>query len=216
MKVTVIEYNIRNGSFPWQISISVKFILEHLSLDLTVFKILTFQNVWLWKCMSKLWCTTFTVTPFDGQYMTSYMMAIVVIAFFQPIIVKQLLEKFDLECLGQGHWIQHSQLCRSMANINLHKSHTERFCDSSYCLRDIFLNIWLWKFMSRSHGRKMGLTTLDTEYQPLKLYRRIWALLASCHVFQMLYIYIVPEIVLRCKYRSRSRCTTFAAAPFDD
>ena len=42
--VKIIEYNILNGSIRWQISISIKVVLEHFSLTLTVFEIFTFQN----------------------------------------------------------------------------------------------------------------------------------------------------------------------------
>ena len=42
----------------------------------TVFEIFTFQNFWLWKCRSRTWSTTFAVTPFDGQYPISYLMAL--------------------------------------------------------------------------------------------------------------------------------------------
>ena len=39
-----MEYNIRNGPIRWQISPSIKVIVEHFSLALTVFEIFTFQN----------------------------------------------------------------------------------------------------------------------------------------------------------------------------
>ena len=37
MKVKVTEYNIRNGPLRWQISTSIKVIIEHFSLALIVF-----------------------------------------------------------------------------------------------------------------------------------------------------------------------------------
>ena len=43
MKVKVPEYKIRNGPNWWQISISVKVILEQIPLDLTIYKIYTFK-----------------------------------------------------------------------------------------------------------------------------------------------------------------------------
>ena len=53
-------------------------------LALTVFEIFIFQSWWPWKCRSWSWCTTFAVAPFDGKYLTSYLMTIVMFAFFQP------------------------------------------------------------------------------------------------------------------------------------
>ena len=88
MKVKVTEYNIRNGSIRWQISFSIKVILEHFSLAPSIFEIFTFQNLWQRKCRLKLWCTTFAVPPFDGKYQTFYLMAIVMFAFFQRLLVK--------------------------------------------------------------------------------------------------------------------------------
>ena len=40
--VKVTEYNIRNGPIRWQIPTSIEIILQHFSLDLTVFDIFTF------------------------------------------------------------------------------------------------------------------------------------------------------------------------------
>ena len=34
----------------------------------------------------------------------------------------------DLDNLGQGHRVQHLQLCHSMVNINLYKSHNIHLC----------------------------------------------------------------------------------------
>ena len=39
-------------------STSIKFVNEHFSLAVTIFEILTFQNLWPWKCKSKSRCTT--------------------------------------------------------------------------------------------------------------------------------------------------------------
>ena len=46
---------------------SMKGILDHFSLFLTVFEIFTFQNSWSWKCRSRTWRTTFAVAPFVCQ-----------------------------------------------------------------------------------------------------------------------------------------------------
>ena len=47
---------------------------------------------------------TFAMTPFDGKYMTSYMMAIAICAFTD--LSKQPTEKFDLDILGQDQRVQ--------------------------------------------------------------------------------------------------------------
>ena len=50
------------------------------SLALAGFEIFTFQNSLPWICRSMSCCRTFEVSPFDGKYMTSYLMAIVMFA----------------------------------------------------------------------------------------------------------------------------------------
>ena len=72
-----------------------------------------------------------------------------------------------LENIGQGHDIQHLQLCHSMANINLHKSHIGQFELELLSFGDIYiLNFWLWQFRSKSRDRKTGPTLFDSKYQP--------------------------------------------------
>ena len=44
MKVKVTQYNIHNDPIRWQISTSIKVILEHFSLALTVFEIFIFKK----------------------------------------------------------------------------------------------------------------------------------------------------------------------------
>ena len=60
----------------WKISTSIKVKLEHFSLTLTIFEIFTF------------------VAPFDGKYIASYLMAIVIYALFLAIceIIAQLIK----------------------------------------------------------------------------------------------------------------------------
>ena len=71
--------NVGNGRIGWKLLTFIKVIPEDFSLALTIFKIFTFQNVWPWKCKLRSRC--FTAAPFDGKYMTSYLMAIVMFAF---------------------------------------------------------------------------------------------------------------------------------------
>ena len=76
-KVMVVEYNIRNGPIRWQISTSMKVIVEHYLLALAVFEILAFQNSWPWKCRSRSWRPPLAVALLDGKYLTSYLVVIV-------------------------------------------------------------------------------------------------------------------------------------------
>ena len=77
----VTMYNIRNGEIRWQISTSIKVILEHFFLAFTVFQklnIIRFPDIlWHWKYRSRSRCTTFAMAPFDGKYLTSRLMVIV-------------------------------------------------------------------------------------------------------------------------------------------
>ena len=59
--------------------------------------------------------------------------------FAQALTVgeKLVLLMFYLELLGQGRVVAKRNLHHSIANINLHNSHTERFCASSYRLREL-------------------------------------------------------------------------------
>ena len=92
MKVKVMECNIRNCPILWQIPTFKNIIPDHCSLTLTVFDIFTFQTSWPWKCRSRWWCTTFVIAPFDGKYLTSCLMAIVMCVFSQLLLVKKPLE----------------------------------------------------------------------------------------------------------------------------
>ena len=124
MKVKVTEYNIHNGPIRWQMSTSIK-SNEHFSLALIIFEIFIFQNSWSGKCRSRSGCTTFAVALFDDKCLTSYLIVIVMFAFFSVYLSKYRLEKFDLENLGQGHGEQFVQWCHSMANVK--NSQTSRF-----------------------------------------------------------------------------------------
>ena len=76
-------HNIWNSHLRWQISTWIKFIPEHVWLAFTVFEIFTLQISWLWKWRSRSWWTVFAVASFDCKYLTSYLMAIVMFAFFE-------------------------------------------------------------------------------------------------------------------------------------
>ena len=80
-------------------------MLQHFSLALTVFEIFTFQlrdleNVGQDRDVH---CRTFAEGPFDGKCLTSYRMAVVMLAFFTVFLSKYPLEKFGLENLGQDY-----------------------------------------------------------------------------------------------------------------
>ena len=91
------------------------------------------------------WCTTFTVVPFNGKYMTFYLM----FASLQNML-KQPTEKFDFERLDQGHRVQHLKWFHSMININLYRSHTWEFFVSSHHFEIFtFQNVWPWTCRSR-------------------------------------------------------------------
>ena len=95
MKVKIMKYTIRNGPIRWQISTSIKVILEHFLLALTVFELFTFNNLWLWKYKS--WCTEFSVASFDSKYLTSYLMAIVMFVFPSNICQNSHLKSLTLK-----------------------------------------------------------------------------------------------------------------------
>ena len=106
--------------------------------------------------------------PYDGKILTSYLPTIVMVAFYQPILVKIVswkiwLRKFRSRSL--------TTTIRSYAirwRISICISHTEQFYASSYPLWDNnILHFWPWKCRSRSRGRKTELTPFDSEYQHL-------------------------------------------------
>ena len=69
VKVNLDHFSTWSTTFAMvPLTTSIKVMLQHCSLVLTVFAIFTFQNAWPWKCRSRLWCTTIAVAPFDGKY----------------------------------------------------------------------------------------------------------------------------------------------------
>ena len=108
------------------------------SLAHTVIEIFTFQNSCPWKSRSRSWRITFTVAPLDIKFLTSILMAIVMLHF--PAFDKITVEKFDLENLGQGHGVNHSQWSSSMENIDVYKSRTGALFASSYRFWDIHVS----------------------------------------------------------------------------
>ena len=110
--------------------------------------------------------TMYNIRSDDIRWLTSCRMATVMFVFVNRYLSIRLIEKFDRKNLGQCHWQHHSQLCHSMANINLIKSQTRHVCANSYHFVDInILNFWSRKCRSRSRGRKTDLTPFDSVYQ---------------------------------------------------
>ena len=70
---------------------------------------------------------------------------------------------FDLENLGQGHQVLHSQWCHSVANTNrLSKPRDAFLCYSSHRFRDIKVwNVWHWKFRSGSWSTTFKVMSFD-------------------------------------------------------
>ena len=79
-----------------------KSLLEHFSPTLTVFQILNIwfpEIVWHWKYRSRLRCTSFATTLFDGRYLTSYLMLIAMFALY--LIICKIFAKI-IKC--QKYW----------------------------------------------------------------------------------------------------------------
>ena len=63
------------------------------------------KNSWPRKCRSKSWRSTVAVAPFDGKYLTYYLMAVTMFAIsltVYEIFTNRKCQKFDLENEGQG------------------------------------------------------------------------------------------------------------------
>ena len=96
-----------------------------------------------------------------------------------------ILLNFYLQHLGQDHMIEKVDFRNSIANIILHKSHTEHFCASCFRLREITIfNFWPWKFRSKSCGRKLDLRQSITNVNLYKSHME--------HFFA--YSYVVQDI----------------------
>ena len=64
--------------FPYTgLKIRLNFATIFSRLRDSLIEIFTIKNSWLWKYRSRSWCTTFPVLSFDGKYMTSHLMAVV-------------------------------------------------------------------------------------------------------------------------------------------
>ena len=125
------------------------------------------------KIRSRSLCTTFEVAPFDGNYLTSYLMVIVMFVFLSLYLSKYPLEKFALENLGLYHGVQHSQWSRSMANINLYKSHSWTFFAIALIVFEILtlqtsviviLEHLLSPFARYSHSKIRDLENVDQDH----------------------------------------------------
>ena len=96
------------------ISTIVKVILKHFSLVLTVFKLLTFQNVWHWSCWSRSWCTTFAVVPFNGKYLNLQ-------TYYHPLTSPNMF--LSLLTYIIIHWTSLSLLLTQISLQQYHKHH---------------------------------------------------------------------------------------------
>ena len=103
---------ILNCSIRWMISTSIKSYLV-LFASSHCFQILNItwfpEIVWPWKYISRR-RTTFALAPFDGKYLTSYLMALVMLALSLTIceIFAKILQcqSFDLEDEGHGQGVE--------------------------------------------------------------------------------------------------------------
>ena len=71
VKVKVTEYNLRNGPIRWQVSTSIKIILEHFSLALTSTRYSHFKVHNLEDVGQSHDGTTFAAARFDCKHPTS-------------------------------------------------------------------------------------------------------------------------------------------------
>ena len=126
---------------PWchsmALSTTIKVIFEHFSLALTVFEIFTFKNLSPWKYKSRLWHTTFAVAHFDGKYLTSYLMALIMNAFFQRLFVK--IVTWEVWCwkFRSMSWNTTLTMVPFDGKYHLYQIHTWAFFASPYCFPDI-------------------------------------------------------------------------------
>ena len=151
--------------------------------------------------------TTFAVGLFDGT--NSYRMAIVMLVFSSVYLPKQSLSKFDIENWIQGHRVQLPQWSNSTGNINLYKS------DSWAFVAMIFIYFQkLCELENIDQGHDVLYSQWRHSMASFNPYNsRTWGFFA--HRFSdIVYSYISTNCVTL-KHRSRSRCTTFAMAPFD-
>ena len=56
-----------------------------------------FQMSWPWKCRSVSWCTTFVVPSFEGKYLISYLMTIVMFVFSTDTCQNNKLKSLTLK-----------------------------------------------------------------------------------------------------------------------
>ena len=134
-------------------------------LPLTVFKIFIFQILWPWKCRSRSWWTALAVAPFDFKYLTSYLMALVIFAFFERLLVKVASGK-----VWPWKFREKSpKWSNSIENINLFKLYTWQFFAITLRLRDINIwNVWPWKSWSRSRSTTLAMLPPDIRGQIYK------------------------------------------------
>ena len=95
-------HGVQHSQWFHSIAISIKVILEHSSIALTLFEIFIFKNSWPWKCRSRLWCITLA---FEGKYLTSHMMVIIMFALsltiYEIFANQEICKHFTSELKGK-------------------------------------------------------------------------------------------------------------------
>ena len=95
-----------SGVILWSISASLNVTLMHFCISCHQFQDFNNLNCLPWKFRSRSWITTTVLMPFNGKYMTSYLMSMVMFALsvaMYNIFPNQLdCQNVNLENEGQG------------------------------------------------------------------------------------------------------------------
>ena len=149
MKVKVSDYTNRSGPIRWLISTSIKVMLEHFSLALTVFQIFTFKYRDL-ENVGQSWCTTFAVAPYDGKYLISVSDGNSSVCIFAK----------ETEML----YLQEHSTARPWNSRQICRRHLLQVHFYSSC---ITWNVWPWNRWTKSWSTKFTTVLSDGEYQPI-------------------------------------------------
>ena len=117
----------------------------HVYASLSRFRYVNVSNVWSWILRSRSRSTTFIVLPVGGEYQPHI--------FTLVLIVSEMLrfEMFNLENLGPGYGVQHSQWFQPMANINIYKKRRWAFIALTVSQVLAFQILWPWKKEDQGH-----------------------------------------------------------------